>query len=81
MKEEKEARCSFCGIPQSRAVKLIAGPGVYICDECTKTAYTLISSGGEAPKAAASAKKLKLLTPCSQRALPGQTQTASSCGP
>ncbi len=63
MKEEKEARCSFCGIPQSRAVKLIAGPGVYICDECTKTAYTLIFSGGEAPKAAASAKKLKLLTP------------------
>ncbi len=63
MKEEKEARCSFCGIPQSRAVKLIAGPGVYICDECTKTAYNLIFSGGEAPKPAASAKKLKLLTP------------------
>ncbi len=63
MKEEKEARCSFCGIPQSRAVKLIAGPGVYICDECTKTAYNLIFSGGEASKPAASGKKLKLLTP------------------
>jgi ATP-dependent protease Clp ATPase subunit len=63
MKEEKEARCSFCGIPQSRAVKLIAGPGVYICDECTKTAFNLIFSGGEAPKPAASGKKLKLLTP------------------
>jgi ATP-dependent Clp protease ATP-binding subunit ClpX len=63
MKEEKEARCSFCGIPQSRAVKLIAGPGVYICDECTKTAYNLIFSANEASKPAASAKKLKLLTP------------------
>jgi ATP-dependent Clp protease ATP-binding subunit ClpX len=63
MKEEKEARCSFCGIPQSRAVKLIAGPGVYICDECTKTAYNLIFSGGETAKPAASGKKLKLLTP------------------
>ncbi len=63
MKEEKEARCSFCGIPQSRAVKLIAGPGVYICDECTKTAYNLIFSGTETPKPAASARKLKLLTP------------------
>ncbi len=63
MKEEKEARCSFCSIPQSRAVKLIAGPGVYICDECTKTAYTLISSGGEIAKPAAGAKKFKLLTP------------------
>ena len=63
MKEEKEARCSFCGIPQSRAVKLIAGPGVYICDECTRTAYNLIFSGGETPKPQASGKKLKLLTP------------------
>ncbi len=69
MKEEKEARCSFCGIPQSRAIKLIAGPGVYICDECTKTAYNLIFSAGEAPKpAAASAKKLKLLTPAEIKA-------------
>ena len=63
MKEEKEARCSFCGIAQSRALKLIAGPGVYICDECTKTAYNLIFSGNETPKPATSAKKLKLLTP------------------
>ena len=63
MKEEKEARCSFCGIPQSRAVKLIAGPGVYICDECTRTAYNLIFSSGEAQKPAVSSKKFKLLTP------------------
>jgi ATP-dependent Clp protease ATP-binding subunit ClpX len=63
MKEEKEARCSFCGIPQSRAMKLIAGPGVYICDECTKTAYNLIFSGGEAQKSQTSGKKFKLLTP------------------
>jgi len=41
-KTKKESRCSFCGIPQSDAIKLIAGPGVFICDECTKTAYTLI---------------------------------------
>jgi ATP-dependent Clp protease ATP-binding subunit ClpX len=63
MKEEKEARCSFCGLPQSRAMKLIAGPGVFICDECTKTAYNLIFSGGEAPKSPISGKKFKLLTP------------------
>jgi len=63
MKEEKEARCSFCGLPQSRAMKLIAGPGVYICDECTKTAYNLIFSGSEAQKSPISGKKFKLLTP------------------
>ena len=32
--DEKTLKCSFCGKPQSRVRKLIAGPGVYICDEC-----------------------------------------------
>jgi ATP-dependent Clp protease ATP-binding subunit ClpX len=26
--------CSFCGKSQREVKKLIAGPGVYICDEC-----------------------------------------------
>ena len=33
-KDEKSLKCSFCGKPQNRVRKLIAGPGVYICDEC-----------------------------------------------
>jgi hypothetical protein len=27
-------RCSFCDEPQDRVAKLVAGPGVYICDRC-----------------------------------------------
>ena len=27
-------KCSFCGKSQKQGKKLIAGPGVYICDEC-----------------------------------------------
>ena len=27
-------KCSFCGKSQKQVRKLIAGPGVYICDEC-----------------------------------------------
>jgi ATP-dependent protease Clp ATPase subunit len=27
-------KCSFCGKTQKQVVKLIAGPGVYICDQC-----------------------------------------------
>ena len=27
-------KCSFCGKAQNQVVKLIAGPGVYICDTC-----------------------------------------------
>jgi ATP-dependent protease Clp ATPase subunit len=30
----KELNCSFCGKNQHQVVKLIAGPGVYICDQC-----------------------------------------------
>lgn len=36
-KEDKKSdflKCSFCGKAQSQVRKLIAGPGVYICDEC-----------------------------------------------
>ena len=32
--DDKMLKCSFCGKPQGRVRKLIAGPGVYICDEC-----------------------------------------------
>jgi ATP-dependent protease Clp ATPase subunit len=33
-------RCSFCGRPQRRVPKLIAGPGVYICSGCVALART-----------------------------------------
>lgn len=29
-----EMRCSFCGHPHTEVAKLIAGPGIYICDGC-----------------------------------------------
>lgn len=32
---KKLLACSFCGKPKTQVLKLIAGPGVYICDECT----------------------------------------------
>jgi ATP-dependent Clp protease ATP-binding subunit ClpX len=32
--EKGQLKCSFCGKSQERVRKLIAGPGVYICDEC-----------------------------------------------
>ena len=37
-----EPRCSFCGRPQSEVQKLIAGPGVYICDECVAVAQHIM---------------------------------------
>ena len=32
--EKKQLKCSFCGKSQEQVRKLIAGPNVYICDEC-----------------------------------------------
>lgn len=37
-----EPKCSFCGRPQSEVQKLIAGPGVYICDECVSVAQHIL---------------------------------------
>lgn len=34
MMDNEELKCSFCGKPRMHVRKLIAGPGVYICDEC-----------------------------------------------
>ena len=33
---KKMMRCSFCGKPQDRVARLIAGPGVCICNECVE---------------------------------------------
>ena len=40
--EEKTLRCSFCGKPQSVVDRLIAGNGVYICNECVRLCMELI---------------------------------------
>ena len=35
-------KCSFCGKPQESVKKIIAGPGVYICDECINVCQEII---------------------------------------
>ena len=40
--DEKKVRCSFCNKSQDQVRKLIAGPGVYICDECVDICTEII---------------------------------------
>ena len=40
----KSIRCSFCGKPQEQVERIIAGPGVYICDECIKICTNIIEN-------------------------------------
>ena len=42
--EKKDIRCSFCGKPQDEVERIIAGPGVYICDECIKVCTNIIEN-------------------------------------
>ena len=35
-------KCSFCGKSQKQVIKLLAGPGVYICDECIELCTEII---------------------------------------
>ena len=40
--KEKNIRCSFCGKSQEGVNRIIAGPGVYICNECVKVCSNII---------------------------------------
>lgn len=45
--EERGLKCSFCGKAQLEVKKLIAGPAVYICDECIELCNEIMSEGHE----------------------------------
>ena len=42
----KNVYCSFCGKPQSAVKKMVAGPGVYICDECINLCNDVLEEEG-----------------------------------
>ncbi len=65
--------CSFCGKSHSEVKKLIAGPGVYICNECVDVCSNILekelSTSDSKPKSAGrSGSKRKLLSPAELRA-------------
>ncbi|MGP4016869.1 ClpX C4-type zinc finger protein [Saccharopolyspora sp. 5N708] len=45
----EELRCSFCGKPSSEVARLVAGPGVHICDGCVGLAGTIIEEYRDKP--------------------------------
>ena len=45
--EKRQLRCSFCGKPQDQVKKLIAGPDVYICDECVALCADIVDEDVE----------------------------------
>jgi ATP-dependent Clp protease ATP-binding subunit ClpX len=51
--------CSFCGKNQEEVKKLIAGPSVYICDECIELCNDIIAEEHEREEAARGLNMLK----------------------
>jgi ATP-dependent Clp protease ATP-binding subunit ClpX len=71
-KSKNACCCSFCGKLSTQVAKLIAGPGIYICDECvivcgeiaeqvftTRLAEAVIREFSPGPKAASDTKHNK----------------------
>lgn len=43
--DKKTVKCSFCGKSQDSVKRIIAGPGVYICDECVGLCCNIVEEG------------------------------------
>ncbi len=48
-KSSRMTLCSFCGKSQAEVKKIIAGPGVYICDSCVNVCKTIIDREVKTP--------------------------------
>ncbi|MGI6265194.1 MAG: ATP-dependent Clp protease ATP-binding subunit ClpX [Acutalibacteraceae bacterium] len=45
-------RCSFCGKSQEEVTRMVAGPGVYICNDCVKLCQSMLDEEGMPPRRA-----------------------------
>ncbi|MCM1265904.1 MAG: hypothetical protein NC200_06865 [Candidatus Gastranaerophilales bacterium] len=52
---EEPVYCSFCGRPNTQVVKMVKGPGVNICSECTMIAVQYLILNDRMPSAEAQA--------------------------
>ena len=60
--DSKVMRCSFCGKTQDQVEKLIAGPGVCICDECIELCLGIIEEEGSSRRKSNKKKEASVKT-------------------
>ena len=63
-----ELYCSFCGKPQSAVKHLVAGPNVFICDECIELCQDIMNED-EPQEEKGKEKRKKLYTPVEMKAM------------
>ena len=76
----RKLRCSFCGKKETQVSKLVAGPHVYICDECVEIASQIMNhsqDNNQPPKVQPSGLR-KLLSRVQQLWRGGNVQRVSS---
>jgi len=56
-------KCSFCGKPQGEVERLIAGPGVHICDQCVDLCGSLLNREGDGKNRVRKAKSADIKVP------------------
>ncbi|GII06180.1 hypothetical protein Pta02_81880 [Planobispora takensis] len=49
---DERIHCSFCAKSKTEVQKVVAGPGVYICNECVQLCNAIIEGETESPKEA-----------------------------
>ncbi len=62
-KSSRMTLCSFCGKSQAEVKKIIAGPGVYICDSCVNVCKTIIDREVKQPAVDAAKPAVRLIKP------------------
>jgi ATP-dependent Clp protease ATP-binding subunit ClpX len=56
LRMQSRLRCSFCGKDADQVDRLVAGPSVYICDECIKKCVAVLEQHGGLPPSQAAAQ-------------------------
>jgi len=59
----REITCTFCGKPQEQVKRLIAGPGVYICNECIELCQSILEDESVFKRKPAGETVINLLKP------------------
>ena len=58
--DEMQIKCSFCGKSHDEVNRLVAGPGVYICDECIDVCYEILDGEFDEFESAAESSSKKM---------------------
>jgi len=64
--EDVATSCSFCGKPNTEVERLVAGPGVYICNECVELAGWVVEDAARATPEEASHRRAAHQSPTTE---------------